>query len=177
MSSSLEKHSRRTLFAGILLNAALISTVFAQATAAQAAGAVSAPPSIATHASVQVRPRAIQMSQRAIDHYQLLWGVDSFVVRTAESGLMVRFSYRVVDSEKAKAVNDKKATPYLVDEAAHVRLLVPSMEKVGQLRQSGSPEAGKSYWMVFSNKGNVVKPGDRVSVVVGRFRVDGLVVE
>jgi hypothetical protein len=30
--------------------------------------------------------------------------------------------------------------------------------------------------MVFSNKGNLVKAGDHVSVVVGKFRVDGLVV-
>jgi hypothetical protein len=31
--------------------------------------------------------------------------------------------------------------------------------------------------MVFSNKGNYVKPGDRVSVLIGPFRVDGLVVQ
>jgi len=54
---------------------------------------------------------------------------------------------------------------------------VPSMEKVGQLRQSSTPEAGKSYWMVFSNKGSFVKRGNRVSVEIGRFRVDGLVVQ
>ena len=90
---------------------------------------------------------------------------------------MIRFSYRVENAEKAKVVNDKKATPYLIDERAHVRLEVPTMEKVGQLRQSSTPEAGKTYWMVFSNKGGPVKRGDRVSIVIGRFRVDGLVVE
>jgi hypothetical protein len=51
------------------------------------------------------------------------------------------------------------------------------MEKVGQLRQSSTPEEGKSYWMVFSNKGEVVKRGDHVSVEIGKFRVDGLVVQ
>jgi hypothetical protein len=90
---------------------------------------------------------------------------------------MIRFSYRVIDGEKATAVNDKKATPYLIDEAAHVKLVVPMMEKVGQLRQSAAPESGKSYWMVFSNKGGFVKQGDRVSVEIGKFRVDGLVIE
>jgi hypothetical protein len=118
-----------------------------------------------------------ELSQHAIEHYQTIWGVDSFVVRSVESGQMIRFSYRVIDGEKATAVNDKKATPYLIDEAAHVKLVVPMMEKVGQLRQSAAPESGKSYWMVFSNKGGFVKRGDRVSVEIGKFRVDGLVIE
>ncbi len=51
------------------------------------------------------------------------------------------------------------------------------MDKVGKLRQSSTPEAGKSYWMAFSNKGRRVKRGDHVSVVIGQFRADGLVVE
>jgi len=51
------------------------------------------------------------------------------------------------------------------------------MEKVGPLRQSGAAEAGKTYWVLFSNRGRVVHDGDRVSVVIGSFRVDGLVVQ
>ena len=90
---------------------------------------------------------------------------------------MIRFSYRIINAQKAAALNDKKATPYLIDESANVKLVVPTMEKVGQLRQSGTPETGKSYWMVFSNKGGFVKRGDRVSVQIGKFSVDGLVVE
>ena len=109
--------------------------------------------------------------------YQIMWGVDSLGVKSVESGQMIRFSYRVIDVEKAKGLNDKKANPFLIDEKARVKLVVPTMEKVGQLRQSSTPEAGKSYWMVFSNKGNFVKRGNRVSVEIGRFRVDGLVVQ
>jgi hypothetical protein len=51
------------------------------------------------------------------------------------------------------------------------------MDKVGQLRQGLAPEAGRSYWMAFSNKGRLVKRGARVSVVIGQFRADGLVVD
>jgi hypothetical protein len=51
------------------------------------------------------------------------------------------------------------------------------MDKIGKLRQSSTPEAGKSYWMAFSNKGRLVKRGHRVSVVIGKFRADGLVVD
>ncbi len=122
------------------------------------------------------RHRTAAMSTHARDHYQLMWGVDSLDVKSVESGQMIRFSYSVIDPSKAAPLNDKKANPALIDEQARVRLEIPTMEKVGQLRQSSTPEAGKSYWMVFSNKGNVVKPGDRVSVVIGRFRADGLYV-
>ena len=116
-------------------------------------------------------------NQRAELYYSVLWGVDSLSVRSTESGEIVRFAWRVVDPEKAKALHDKAATPQLIDPKDHVALVVPSMEKVGQLRNSGKPEAGKSYWMAFSNKGRYVKPGDRVNVVIGQFRVEGLIVE
>jgi len=90
---------------------------------------------------------------------------------------MIRFAYRVVDPEKAKVLNDKKAEPFLVFPKAKVKLSVPEMEKIGKLRQSSSPEQGKSYWMAFSNKGRKVKAGDRVNVVIGNFRAENLVVE
>ena len=56
-------------------------------------------------------------------------------------------------------------------------LQVPVMDKVGMLRQTGAPQVGQEYWMVFSNKGNLVRPGDRVNVMIGSFHADGLVVE
>jgi hypothetical protein len=83
----------------------------------------------------------------------------------------------VLDADKAKLLNDKKLNPVLLDERARASLVIPTLEKVGQLRQTSTPEAGRAYWMVFSNKGNVVKPGDLVSVVIGKFRVDRLVVQ
>jgi hypothetical protein len=166
------------LIAGFLASGICLSTTLAQS--AQVKGVTAPTPSSvstspAAHKNSRYRPG--ELSPRARDHYQLIWGVDSFVVKTAESGQMVRFTYRVVNAKRAAAVNDKKATPYLIDEGAHVKLVVPTMDKVGQLRQSSTPDVGKSYWMVFSNKGGFVKRGDRVSVEIGKFRVDGLVVQ
>jgi len=106
-----------------------------------------------------------------------LWGIDDIHVRSTASGSLIRFSYRVVDAGKAGMLNDKKTAPYLVDEKNSLALQVPTMEQVGQLRQVATPENGREYWMAFSNKGRTVKPGNRVSVIVGRLRIDGLVVE
>ncbi len=117
------------------------------------------------------------LPKSAKEYYSLLWGADSFSVKAVESGEIIRFSYRVVDPAKAKVLNNKKSEPALIDPEAGVSLVVPSMEKVGQLRQTMTPEAGKVYWMAFSNKGRKVKQGHRVSVVIGTFKADGLVVE
>ena len=114
---------------------------------------------------------------RAGRYYELVWGVDTLGVKWVESGEVIRFNYRVLDAEKAKTLNDKKSEPFLIDPRAGVKLVVPSLEKVGQLRQSSTPKAGRSYWMAFSNKGRMVKRGDHVNIVIGSFHADGLVVD
>lgn len=114
---------------------------------------------------------------RAGTYYRLVWGIEHLSVKSAEAGEVIRFTYEVLDPAKAKMLNDQKIEPSLIDDRAHVRLVVPQMDKVGKLRQTSDPEAGRTYWMLFSNKGGFVKRGDRVSVVIGKFRADGLVVD
>jgi len=155
------------LLAGVLASSTLVMTVGAQSPA---------PTGQPAHADAK-RYQPDRFAGRAGKYYELVWGVDSLAVKWTESGEVVRFTYRVLDADKAKTLNDKKAEPFLIDPRAQVKLVVPSLEKVGQLRQSSTPQAGKSYWMAFSNKGRLVKRGDRVSVVIGRFRADGLVVD
>jgi hypothetical protein len=158
------------------------SSACAQSSQGQAKGQPAASPTTpapGTPASTAAKPRyqPSRFSKRAEEYYTLVWGVDSLSVKYAESGEIIRFSYRILDPVKAQQLNDKKAEPQLVDPQAGVKLVVPSLEKVGQLRQSTTPEAGKSYWMAFSNKGRLVKRGDHVSVVIGKFRADGLMID
>jgi hypothetical protein len=110
-------------------------------------------------------------------YYKLVWGIEALSVKWAESGEMIRFSWRVVDPERAAVLNDKKIEPSLIDPKAGVSLVVPVLDKIGQMRQSAPPEAGQSYWMAFSNKGRFVKRGDRVDVVIGPFRAENLAVD
>jgi len=129
-------------------------------------------------ASGHARPFAsAELNPKAKQFYQAAWGVDILGVKVVSSGLMLRFSYRVLDANKAKALNDKKATPLLIDQKTGTKLEVPTMEKIGQLRQSAAPENGREYWMVFSNKSELVKPGSHVDVVIGSFRAKGLIVQ
>ena len=154
----------RVLLAGLLFGA-LDSALVAQSAERPSAG--NTPQATRYHPGV---PR------RAIRYYSMMWGVDSLDARWTESGEVMRFTYRVVDPAKAAVLNDKKYEPSMIDPQAGVKLVVPSLEKVGQLRQSSAPEAGKIYWMAFSNKGRYVKKGHHVDVVIGSFHAQGLVV-
>jgi hypothetical protein len=158
----------RAQLAAVLASLALVPSAFGQAAQGNAP---------ANTASKSAHYQPDRFAGRAGDYYRLIWGVDALGVKWTESGEVIKFSYRVLDPVKAAALNDKRSEPQLNDPKAGVQLVVPSMEKIGQLRQSSTPEAGKSYWMAFSNKGRLVKRGDHVNVVIGQFRADGLVVD
>lgn len=160
----------------LILSASLVAQSNPEASVPSASSDVAASPS-SQGASHKSPYRPSHFSKRAEVFFGDVWGVDSLSVRAVESGEVIRFSYRVLDARKAKALNDKKNEPSLIDPQARVKLVVPSLEKVGQLRQTSTPEAGKVYWMAFSNKGRFVKRGDRVIVTIGQFKADGLVVE
>jgi hypothetical protein len=169
---------RSTIFADLLLYGALFAQSATPTVTEEPKPAVApAPDAKSSVAVVPYRYRPQPVSKKAIQYYALIWGVDSLAVKWTESGEIIRFSYRVLDAEKAKTLNEKKNEPSLIDPRAGVKLVVPSLEKVGKLRQSSTPQPGKLYWMAFSNKGRYVKPGHRVNVVIGNFRADGLVVQ
>lgn len=128
-------------------------------------------------AGIPTRYLPNRFAGRAGAYYKVVWGVDDLKVKWAESGEIVRFSWRVLDPTLAQVLGDKKTEPALIDPRAGVSLVIPAVENIGQLRQSGPPEAGKAYWMAFSNRGRLVKRGDRVDVLIGTFRAQGLVVD
>jgi hypothetical protein len=121
--------------------------------------------------------KTMKVTEKGKQVYASEWGIVDLKVSYTSSGNLIRFSYRVKDPKRAAVLSDKKLTPYLLGIRSHALLSVPVMEKVGPLRQAMAPEAGQEYWMAFSNKGHLVKPGDRVNVMIGSFHADGLMVE
>ena len=158
----------------VLLTACFASNLLGQAVKRPPAGA---PPSARSAAAGPSVYQTTALTARARAHYQILWGIDGLEVKAVESGELIRFSYLVVDPAKATQLTDKKIAPTLIDPEARVTLAVPSVDQVGQLRQSTDLVAGKSYWMLFANKRREVKRGDRISIVIGKFRADGLYVQ
>jgi hypothetical protein len=167
-----------------LLMALIAGGLAASAVAAQADAPQIAPAAAAVPASEMLATEkgggathAVPHSERAEWFYAARFGVDQMHIKYTASGASLEFRYRVVDPDKAAILTDKRATPYLFDQKSGVRLMVPTMEKIGALRQEALPEVGREYWMAFSNPGKIVQRGNRVDVKVGYFQVRGLVVE
>ena len=171
---------RPSLFVNLLLCGALWSQSAAKPSQGTAPAAAPSPVPAANPAaaSTPYRNQPDRLAKRATAYYESVWGIQAPKVKAVESGVILEFSYQVVDPEKAKLLNDKKVDPVLVSPEKGLKLVVPSMEKVGELRQAPHQlEAGKSYWMAFSNSGRLLKPGDRVNIVIGNFRAEGLLIE
>lgn len=156
------------LLAGILAGDMCVSTLRAQTSVAVAK---------TMQTGNQKRYHPSRFPKRAGEYYRLVWGVDLLSVKAMESGKLIRFNYHVVDEDKAKPLSNKDVEALLNSPEHGVQLVVPSLEKVGKLRQTSTPDPGRSYWMAFSNPRRVVKRGDRVNIVIGQFHADALVVE
>ena len=175
MSRNTNSRNRLVLVAAVLAASVAASSAFSQSP--QGIQNSTAGPKKSPVAEASPRPNPNLLPRRAEMYYQGVWGVDSFRVKYTESGEIIRFSYRVVYPDKAAALNDKKSEPSLIDTRAGVSLVVPEVSNVGKMRQTSTPKAGMTYWMAFSNVGRRVKRGDRVDVVIGHFRANGLEVE
>jgi hypothetical protein len=105
------------------------------------------------------------------------WGIEITGIRLTASGFMLDFRYRVVDVEKAAPLFERKSKPYLIHQKTKATFIVPNPPKTGPLRTSNKPKQGLSYWMFFGNPNRYVKPGDKVTVVIGEFIADNLTVE
>jgi len=166
------------LLAGLLAGSICFSSAATQAAQWKDKTGESQPPASGAVAAPAPKLGALSvLSQRQAEYYRRRWGIDEIVVRRTASGSLIRFSYRVVDADKAQLLNKKKATPYLVDEQNGLALQIPNLEQVGQLRQVSPPRNGREYWMAFSNKGRSIKRGSHVTVIIGGLRINGLVVE
>jgi hypothetical protein len=104
------------------------------------------------------------------------WGIQVVAVRLTAAGTMVDFRYRIVDAEKATSLVDRKKDPYLLDQASGAKLSVPT-SKVGALRATTKPIAGRQYYILFGNTKYTIKAGSRVAVVIGEFKAENLTVQ
>lgn len=105
------------------------------------------------------------------------WGIEVIGVHQTSAGYMLQFRYRVLDPKAAKSLFDRKIKPYLIDTATGAKVIVPSPDKVGQLRNVNAPETGRTYWMLFANPAKMIKTGSQVSVHIGDFDSGTLVVD
>jgi len=105
------------------------------------------------------------------------FGIKITSLHPTAGGQMLDLRFRVVDPEKARGILDKNKKAYLLDDRTGKTLPVP-VTKAGSMRQSTlKPEGGRIYVILFSNPNRMVKEGGSVSLIIGDFRKDGIMVE
>jgi hypothetical protein len=162
-----------------LLAAALFSVVAAapaaadtQPTLAEAVRARSA----GTQVDPRVQPEESAPEAASAD-LAATWGVEIASIRLTANEHMIDYRYKVVDAAKAADLFKRQIKPQLIHQETGRVLVVPDTAKVGPLRNSNTPKEGKIYWMFFGNAEQLVKAGDTVTVVIGDYVVENLVVE
>jgi hypothetical protein len=105
------------------------------------------------------------------------WGIDVQGIRRTAANYMLDFRYVVVDAEKAKPVFARRTKPVLIHESTGAKFIVPSPAKTGPLRNSNLPRVNRGYVMFFANPAQFIKAGDQVTVEIGDFRAEHLVVQ
>lgn len=109
------------------------------------------------------------------------WGVEPLAIRLSAAGHMLDFRMRVLDAEKAAPLLVRKTECYLIAEKSGQMLQVARSPKIGALRSTvrteGMVKENRVYGALFTNHGKLVRAGDRVTVVMGDFRAEHLVVQ
>jgi hypothetical protein len=106
-------------------------------------------------------------------------GVEIQSLQMTAGGYMMDFRFRVLDVEKAKIFFDHRVKPYLHVEKSNAKLPVPMASKVGAFRSTDrgkNIKPNKNYYIVFGNPDAHVKRGEKVTMVVGDLRIEGMTV-
>ena len=124
----------------------------------------------------EAAPSVDQQKKMSIEEQ---WGVKIESLRISGAGNLLDFRYRIIDPEKATHLVDRRNKAYMIDQASGKVLSVPTTAKVGPLRQTvryGLPKKDRIYFILFGNP-HVMKSGDKVTVVIGDFKAENIVVE
>lgn len=119
--------------------------------------------------------------EKNLSELEKKWGIQMMGLRTSAAGYMLDWRFRVLDPEKAFPLLRRNIDRYLVVEKSGAVLRVPFTAKLGSMRATvrtaNMIKRYKIYAGLFANPGQHVKPGDKVSLVVGNFIADDMLVQ
>jgi hypothetical protein len=115
-------------------------------------------------------PSVSKVSQTAMEEEV---GVRVTQLAVTGNGGLIDLRYQVVDPDKAAIVHDPGYPPSIVDEETGARVSELWMNHLHR----GPLHAGVVYYMLFVNRGGLIRPGSRVSVRLGSVRLEGVAVE
>lgn len=122
---------------------------------------------------------AVNISPEKARELAYTWGVEVLGVRLTAADMMLDFRFRVLDAQKALPLFDHRVAPHVIAERSNIKLPVPVAAKVGAFRPTNRGQnikADKTYYMIFGNPDRHVKAGEQITVVIGGFKVEHLLV-
>jgi hypothetical protein len=121
----------------------------------------------------------VNLSQEQIAALREDWGVEVLGLRLATADYMMDFRFRVLDVDKAISLFDHRIKPHVIVDRSNIKLPVPMAAKIGAFRPTNrgkNIKPDKNYYMIFGNPDRHVKAGETVTIVIGEFRIDNLIV-
>jgi hypothetical protein len=122
---------------------------------------------------------ALQKELTPLEHE---WGIKFLRINLTAAGYLLEFKYKILDPQKARGMVQRKFSPnpYVIVEKSGAILKVPFSAKLGSLRSSvrtaNQMQIGKNYFTLFANPSRHVNAGDQITIVVGDFMVEHVVV-
>lgn len=105
------------------------------------------------------------------------WGIQVKGIRLTAAEYMLDFRYHVTDSEKASSILNRQEKATLIHQESGTVMQVPTT-RLGAMRQTSvKPAAGRDYIIFFANRNGLIKTGDKVTVIIGNFKMENLIVE
>ena len=105
-------------------------------------------------------------------------GIRINAIRIIAAGHIVDMRYKIVDRQKAALIMNPKVKIYLVHQETGKVLTVPNPPKIGRLRQIPKTiDMSKQYFVLFGNTGKLLKPGDKVDLVVDRTWIRDIIIQ
>jgi len=121
----------------------------------------------------------VNISEEKAEELAEEWGVELLGMRLTAANMMLDFRFRVLDADKALPLFDHRIKPYIIADRSQIKLPVPMAAKVGAFRPTNRGKnitSGRNYYMIFGNPDRHVKQGETVTVVIGDFTVESLLV-
>ena len=107
-----------------------------------------------------------------------LAGVEVVAVRLTAAGRMLDFRYRVTDPGKASALLNRRTKAHAIHLPTGKEMGIPRVARVGRMKSSAvEGKRGTVYFLFFDARGQQVKSGDKVTVVIGKHRFEDLAVQ
>ena len=130
----------------------------------------------------EVEPQAAPAADDSVARSDTVeqFGIEITSIRRSAADSIIDVRYKITDEDKAEFMMDRTKEAYLLDQSSGKVVAVPDTARIGPLRTTmrfGKPTEGRTYFILFGNPEQMIRPGSKVTLIVGGMKVRDLVVE